>query len=192
MLLQATYDRTVQICNENQFCYTQTIPAHAFNYTTQDQIADNCNTSTNCVRLAGGVMFVSGAVGTATTGAATGATCAETFGATCVLGVFATTALYDVTTAGYKQMASGQTVIPAGEQVLQSLGLSPLQASALYGEITFLASPAAGVTRAGAQLGSDVSATARVGSEEIDAANTLFSGQRQVAGPAAEGISSVE
>jgi hypothetical protein len=119
------------------FCGSEKRPL--FQYDAMDKAVDYCSTHSACIRGAGGLLFVGAEFGAASTATATAATCAQTAGATCYLGIAGTLVQLDLAHAGAYMALNGESKVPAGEAVLQSLGYTPGQAAALYGEIGMLA-----------------------------------------------------
>ena len=101
--------------------------APLFSYTGVDEyIIDPFTQSKGGTRLAGATQATVGAVGVG----ASGTLC--TTGLGCVLGAVTGTVSADYMVAGVKQTATGNATLPYGEQVLQSLGLSPQAAAYTY------------------------------------------------------------
>ncbi|MFN5350363.1 MAG: hypothetical protein ACK5A0_12635, partial [Polaromonas sp.] len=99
-----------------------------FRYTGVDEyIIDPATQNKLGTRLAGAVQAGAGLAGVA----GSGALC--TTGVGCVAGAITGTVSADYTQAGAKQAVTGNAAVPYGEQVLQSLGLSPQAAAITYG-----------------------------------------------------------
>jgi len=98
-----------------------------FRYYWQDEyITDPASQSKVGTRLAGAAQVTAGVIGAA----GNGAMC--TSGVGCVAGAVTGTVSLDYAQAGVRQAATGNSTQPAGEQVLESLGLSPQAAAYTY------------------------------------------------------------
>ncbi len=114
--------------------------AHAdamlFRYSPVDAAADWASRDAIGTRIVGAMQGTAGTIGVA----GSAAICTTILG--CVAGAVGATVSADLAQAGIRQAATGQAQTPYGEQVLQSLGMSP-QASALTYAVLGLA-PAVG------------------------------------------------
>ena len=98
-----------------------------FQYTGVDQyIIDPATQNKLGTRLAGAVQAGAGIAGVA------GSSALCTTGVGCAAGAITGTVSADYGVAGIRQAATGNAAIPYGEQVLQSLGLSPQAAALTY------------------------------------------------------------
>ncbi len=99
-----------------------------FRYTGVDEyIIDPATQNRVGTRLVGTAQGVAGIAGVA------GSTALCTTGLGCVAGAVTGTVSADYAQAGIKQAVTGNATVPYGEQVLQSLGLSPQAAAITYG-----------------------------------------------------------
>jgi filamentous hemagglutinin len=106
---------------------SQNIEQNLFHYTGLEQLADFCSSGKTCTRVAGNVIVAASTAGVIIGGAS----CLKTVGAGCVLAAMS----LDTAAAGYVMASTGEHATPLGEQILQSIGLTPLQASLLYGAV---------------------------------------------------------
>jgi filamentous hemagglutinin len=97
-----------------------------FQYTWGQQLTDSFTANQVGTRLVGAAQTVGGTAGVV----GSGALCSSGFG--CAAGAITGTISLDYALAGLQQTASGQKTTPYGEQVLQSLGLSPQTAAVAY------------------------------------------------------------
>jgi filamentous hemagglutinin len=104
----------------------RTLNQALFQYTPGQKLQDNWSANkmgTRTLGAAQGVAGVAGVIGS-------GALCTSGLG--CAAGAITGTISADYAVAGVKQAATGNTQTPYGEQVLQSLGLSPEAAAWTY------------------------------------------------------------
>lgn len=104
----------------------RSVSSPLFQYDWQNSVADYASQTLMGTRAAGGVQGALGVVGVA----GSAALCTTVFG--CALGAVTGTVSADYATAGVVQAATGRVTTSAGEQVLQSLGLSPTAAAYTY------------------------------------------------------------
>ena len=153
-----------------------------FRYTGVDEyIIDPATQNKLGTRLAGAVQAGAGLAGVA----GSGALC--TTGVGCVAGAVTGTVSADYAQAGAKQAVTGNAAVPYGEQVLQSLGLSPQAAAITYGVLGVAPAvlPAIGQAfiKVAPQLDASlINAGAKIGQNIDDVAASLARNSTQVAG----------